>query len=365
MWTISQLKQRGKAAFKRNYWKCVLIGLLVTGLAMTVTAIVERRLDQANDEFEQRSYTDFPSLYDNGEDAIQQYRGLTTTDYVVTYDVPKNTMMAEDTYADDFSAEGVFQSFLDGLDYFGVACMVMFLGFVFLVVSIAINVFIMNPLQMGGCRFFFCNLQQPADVKELCFGYDRNYRNVVRVLFFRDLYLCLWTLLFIIPGIVKAYEYRMIPYLLAEHPDMPKEQAFATSRQMMYGEKGRAFLLDLSFIGWILLAACTCNIVGIFYFTPYKMSTNAALYEFLKYNKGTSTTSYYSSVPPVTPIPGFENGSQPMTPPMDAWQQPVLEPSETTVETEPEVEAPEVTESPLETEEKDYDPLSPHMFEED
>ena len=365
MWTISQLKQRGKAAFKRNYWKCVLIGLLVTGLAMTLTGTIQHRLDQTTKEMEERS--DY-ELYDDGYE-LDHYRGLTTTNYVMTnewdddfygdydYDLDDDTI--------DYSRDGLFQTYLDALDYATVVFLVLILALVFLAVAIVLDIYVMNPLNMGGSRFFFCNLQQPADVKEICFGYDRNYRNVVRVLFYRDLYLILWTLLFIIPGFVKAYEYRMIPYLLAEHPDMPKEQAFETSRQMMYGEKGRAFLLDVSFIGWFLLSLCTCGLVGIFYYTPYKMSTDAALYEYLKYNKGTSTTRYYSSVPPVNPIPGFENGGRPTPPPVNAWQQPVSGPSETTVDSEPEVEAPAVTESPLETEEKPYDPLAPHMFDED
>lgn len=61
--------------------------------------------------------------------------------------------------------------------------------------------------------------------------------NSVKILFFRDLYTILWSLLFIIPGIVKGYEYRMIPYILAEHPDMEMKQAFALSREMMDGQQ--------------------------------------------------------------------------------------------------------------------------------
>ena len=92
-----------------------------------------------------------------------------------------------------------------------------------------------------------------------------------------------WSLLFIIPGIVKAYEYRMIPYLLAENPEMSKEEAFAISKQMMSGQKWRTFVLDLSFFGWILLSGFTCGILAIFYVNPYVFSTQSALYERLRY----------------------------------------------------------------------------------
>ena len=101
-------------------------------------------------------------------------------------------------------------------------------------------------------------------------------------MFFRDLYTFLWSLLFIIPGIVKSYEYRMIPYILGENPDMNMEQAFAMSKQMMDGNKWNAFVLDLSFILWDLLGACTVGILNILYIEPYKRLTDAGLYQTLK-----------------------------------------------------------------------------------
>ena len=89
-------------------------------------------------------------------------------------------------------------------------------------------------------------------------------------------------MLFVIPGIVKGYEYRMIPYLLAEHPEMSTKDAFARSKEMMSGNKWKAFVLDLSFLGWKLLSLLTCGILSVFYVTPYEHATNAALYDALK-----------------------------------------------------------------------------------
>ena len=57
----------------------------------------------------------------------------------------------------------------------------------------------------------------------------------------------------VVPGIIKHYEYRMIPYILAENPTMPREEAFQISRRMMMGQKMDVFVLDLSFIGWFIL----------------------------------------------------------------------------------------------------------------
>ena len=166
-------------------------------------------------------------------------------------------------------------------------------------IAIVIDVFVLNPLEVGTRRFSIVNLNSEANVKEVAFGFDHNYKNVIGVMFYRDLYTFLWTLLFIIPGIVKSYEYRMIPYIMAEHPEMTKEQAFALSKQMMSGQKWKTFVLDLSFIGWEILSVCTLGILSIFYVEPYRFMTNAALYERLAYgnvNAGSQTGNDAQSV---------------------------------------------------------------------
>ena len=104
----------------------------------------------------------------------------------------------------------------------------------------------------------------------------------MKTIFLRDLYIFLWSLLLIIPGIVKAYEYMMVPYLLSEDPSMPTEEAFARSKAMMDGEKWNVFVLDLSFLGWNILGACTLGILTVFYVAPYQYLTHAALYGALK-----------------------------------------------------------------------------------
>ena len=109
----------------------------------------------------------------------------------------------------------------------------------------------------------------------------------------------LWSLLFIIPGIVKAYEYMMIPYLLADNPQMTKEQAFAESKRMMQGQKWKAFVLDLSFIGWYILSGLTLGILAIFYVSPYVNATHAALYEALCYANPAGSNGFTQQADPV------------------------------------------------------------------
>ncbi|MBQ4300029.1 MAG: DUF975 family protein, partial [Lachnospiraceae bacterium] len=118
------------------------------------------------------------------------------------------------------------------------------------VIGILLTAFIFNPLVVGGNKFFYNNIKKNEDLGVVSFAFDHGYRNVTYTMFMRDLFTFLWTLLFIIPGIIKTYEYRMIPYLLAENPDMSCEDAFKISRRMMDGNKWDAFVFDLSFIGW-------------------------------------------------------------------------------------------------------------------
>ncbi|MCR5294519.1 MAG: DUF975 family protein [Lachnospiraceae bacterium] len=145
-------------------------------------------------------------------------------------------------------------------------------------IATLLRVFLLNPLQIGCRRFFVEDLYSPVDLTFLQAGFSPNYWNVVKIKFFESLFITLWTLLLIVPGIVKAYEYRMVDYLLADYPDMPMEEAFARSRQMMQGEKMNAFWLDLSFLGWWILTLFTAGLLGVFYVSPYKNLTDAALY---------------------------------------------------------------------------------------
>ena len=101
-------------------------------------------------------------------------------------------------------------------------------------------------------------------------------------MFLKELKIVLWSLLFVIPGIIKAYEYLMVPYILAENPNIDSKRAFQMSRDMMKGEKWDTFVLELSFLGWTLLGVLACGI-GSLFVAPYMQATFTELYEVLKY----------------------------------------------------------------------------------
>ena len=252
MWSRKELKEKSKIRFRANYWRSVLVALIVS--------------------------------------IIVGAGGMVSSP---TFNWHFNDSQQAENLLEDNSPEDIAHALDHGFslqDSLSIAVFVSIMLVVFLVIlaiAIVINVFLLNPLEVGCKRFFVKNLEEDANVKEICYSFDNGYKNTFKTMFFRDLYTFLWSLLFIIPGIIKSYEYRMIPYLLSENPEMPTEQAFVISKQMMSGNKWRAFVLDLSFIGWEILNAFTFGILGIFFVDPYYHQTAAALYAALNNESNT------------------------------------------------------------------------------
>jgi uncharacterized membrane protein len=228
MWNRQELKERGKAAFKGNYWRSV-------GAALVLTIAGGASIGSTGS-----------SVRANSQEISAQMESLT----------PEQAATV-------------------------VAIVLGVVGFAMLMGTL-LNIFLFNPLKVGAQRFFLVNGEEPANLGELGYAFRSNYIRIVGVCFLRDLYVALWSCLLLIPGIVKAYAYRMVPYILAENPDMSAKEAITLSRKMMYGHKWNTFLLDLSFIGWHILTACTAGLVGVFYTGPYVAATDAELYRALR-----------------------------------------------------------------------------------
>ena len=122
---------------------------------------------------------------------------------------------------------------------------------------------------------------QHAKIEDLFDGFRFGVVNNLLAGILVPIFTFLWSLLFVIPGIVKAYSYSMTFFILKDHPEMSATDAITESRKMMNGNKWRLFCLDFSFIGWILLGSLTC---GILYFMvyPYMYAARAAFYESIK-----------------------------------------------------------------------------------
>ena len=246
MWDNKVLKQKAKERMKVNYWKMLLVGLIIA-LVSGGTGASSSARDYITGDIETTQY-EYNEYYD-GDDGV-------LFDGALSFGQPALSLAV-------------------GGIAIGIALVI---G----AIAICLGIFVLNPLLVGARRFFYQNINQKAELKELGYAFDRNYLNSVKTMFLRELYTFLWTLLFVIPGIVKSYEYRMVPYLLAENPNMSSSEAFATSKRMMDGNKLDAFWFDLTFIGWEILGVITFGIVDVFWVNGYYNQSAAMLYDAIK-----------------------------------------------------------------------------------
>lgn len=267
MWSRAELKQNAKQILKKNYGWAILVSLILSVIAGG------------------SGYSGGSSFDSN----LGSSSGYESDDF----DFSSDDFSYSDGELDDFSyfengssyEENIFSQIGKELSSGDIDSIIAIVGgiaiiviIIVIIVAILVSIFLFAPLQVGCYRWFIKNRTENPQIGELGYAFSNGYFNTVKVMFLKGLYEGLWTLLFIIPGVVKVYEYRMIPYLLAENPQMSAKEAFARSKDMMHGNKWNAFVLDLSFYGWALLSVITCGIVGVLYFNPYRNITNTELY---------------------------------------------------------------------------------------
>ncbi len=228
MWSRHDLKRRAKACVRPNYWPLVLVSLIHLLLYTLITAHFE---------------LDFV-----GRSVSFTIAGLTI--------YHSNTIPAWAVYAAVASA---------------------ILG----PVIVLLNLLVFPSLKVGCCRFFLTNMDEKPPLSCLLQNFYTGYLNTVFIMLLRTVFCLLWGLVFLVPGIIKFYQYRLIPYLLAEYPTMHWRDAFRISRNLMRGYKRKAFVLDLSFLGWHIFTIVTLYLGGIFYAYPYRCMTNAQFYRAL------------------------------------------------------------------------------------
>lgn len=219
-WTRQEVKTKAKAAMSASYWKMFVASILLTAVTGGTPYIIEAVFSPA------------PMPID------------------VDYDTVTNVILSASVFA------GVLE-----------------LLWLFLVAS---------PLEIGVTKYYIQVSEDSSIAMDRCFdGFRYNWKNVVWINFLMVMKLFFWSLLFVIPGIIKAFEYSMIPYLLAENPNMTTKEAFETSKKMTDNEKWNLFVLDLSFIGWYFLGLLCCGI-GTIFIAPYVRATEVQVYFVLK-----------------------------------------------------------------------------------
>ncbi|MBQ4270368.1 MAG: DUF975 family protein [Clostridiales bacterium] len=176
------------------------------------------------------------------------------------------------------------------------------LSFSFSLVVMVASCSISGIITVGVKRFTLEVRQGKDDIATIFFTFTSGKAsNIIRVTIFKYLYICLWSLLFVIPGIIKTLEYFMIDYMLAENPDLSQERAFEITKRTMDGEKAFLFTLGLSFIGWILLCLLTCGF-GAMFLSPYIQTTMAEYYTYLRTKALTTGIASETELPGITVI---------------------------------------------------------------
>lgn len=147
-------------------------------------------------------------------------------------------------------------------------------------ISLGVAAFILVPSLVIGLNFFSVAMYR-GDATSLEDIFREGFDNFGRKLggyLWMELFIYLWSLLFVIPGIIKAISYALTPYILADCKNVRATDALKLSMRMMEGHKWEYFVLGLSFIGWMLLTSLTCGLLYVFYVGPYMNNTFAGYY---------------------------------------------------------------------------------------
>lgn len=321
-WSISSLKIHAKEALNRNYWPCVAVGLISVlisngggcrgsgsldakdidelrdafhlgrtavqsepgaGLAASALAEVAEKLDGENPELAGRLSEiaaqlgtgsesgpgDGPELDEGGgsvpdADAADAGGG--------DGEIPGGDAVKDASDPDMPARMAIYSVVGLVLFHFTAAIVIVFQFFVF------------GPLEVGITRFFLRASRGKSEWGDLGWGFGKTrYWTVARTMFLRNLMIGLWTLVFVVPGIVKAYSWRLVPMILAD--DKPTGDSslaiMRRSRDLTFGHKWHMVGFDLSFVGWFVLGVFSCGIVLVFFVTPWKSLANVGLYDTL------------------------------------------------------------------------------------
>ncbi len=252
MWTFYELKSRAKEVLKTSYWKSLLAMVICSAIGNGITVNMNTQ-SIINPNFS------------NIESAILNNLGLFT---------------------------GIFSSIV--------------------VSSLLVSVFLTNPLSVGQIRFFNESARGRTSIQEIFYPFLNglnNYLNIVKVEFFKTLFLFLWGMagflvagvigviigyfanitklnvflpvlviyIGFIPMLIKTYQYFFVEYILTDEPDIQWREAIKKSKEMTDGNKLRMFLLSLSFFGWLTLGIL-CFGIGVIFVMPYIQATFTQLY---------------------------------------------------------------------------------------
>ncbi len=284
MWKTKELKRNARAALRANYWRCIIVCLLILALAGGLNFPRPEETMNSLGSLTELSQLNYKATT-HTQIVNEVARGMFGQSLDIWTEVGQVSRAQNGALASIFNNATASGSFIFGLLnavnqlFFkdGIwPAVIIGIGAIF---TFAYYLFVKNILQVGKYRFYLENRRySESHVNRLLYVYQiRRTRKVALVMFLRALYTVLWSLT-LVGGVIKYYSYRMVPLIVAENPDISPKDALRLSRSMMAGNKWACFLFDASFFGWFLLSFLSARILGILYITPYYTAANAELY---------------------------------------------------------------------------------------
>jgi len=279
MWSIKDLKSKGKKSFTANYWQAIIVSLFIIVLASVRSSshMGEMRTGEELADFGFGRVGNFLKGIGNTD-------SFAVTDYLVTKAHATQGVLA--TILNETGNSGSFMmGIINGINdlafngHIGRGIIILIAA----VVTFFVWIFFQNIIQVGKHRFFLeTRIYPETKIGRLFYIYRiRRVFNVAKVMLVMYVFLALWA--FTVVGIfIKYYSYKMVPVVLSENPSITWQEAMDISKKLMHGNKWKAFLLDLSFIGWLFLSVISFGIVSVFYVHPYREATEMELYIFLR-----------------------------------------------------------------------------------
>ena len=293
MWKRKELKNKAKEDVKKNYWTAILVcfllalltsefGTSIIGIwqeddSMDPTYIIKNENIIMNDQINNEQLEE---AKEKSEEIEERKANLSDIQIKVWESIENTANSAVKSYKYIFKVWDSIASF--NLNQIGLGIGLSLAA----VIALVFTILIAEPLIVAGRRYFIkATEEENAKMNEMGEVFKKGcWINVTITMLLKNIYNVLWYLT-IIGGFIKTYEYKMIPYILAENPKVNRKEAFKLSKEMMRGNKWKTFVLDLSFILWNMLSVLTFGLLNILYVNPYKSMTFAELYKELKEEK--------------------------------------------------------------------------------
>lgn len=293
MWKRKELKSKARKVVKNNYWTamvvCFLLALFTSEFGTSIILIW-----QGEDTIDPNYVVRQENIVENNEVSEEKTQEIQEREKKIE---EKKSLLSttelgilklvEANINNIIKSEKYIFRVWDAIELFQLRQTGLGVGLIIIaIIAIVYIVLIAEPLRVAGRKYFIEaskeNNTKMGVMKEVF--KKGNWKNITLIMLAKNIYNILWALT-IIGGIIKLYEYRMIPYILADNPKIERKEVFRISKEMMKNNKWKTFILDVSFILWHILSLLTLGFLNILYVNPYRAATVTELYLNLKNKK--------------------------------------------------------------------------------